>query len=76
MKQIICQVKIKLIIKIDKKEKHLKQLLDEVCFEKMPYDNAQLARVYPHTWQVTGDKFFRTIVQETLDYVVREMRDP
>ena len=44
-------------------------------FEKMLYDNAQLARVYLHAWQVTGEPFYRTIVEETLDYVVREMTD-
>jgi len=45
-------------------------------FEKMLYDNAQLARVYLHAWQVTGEPFFRTITEEILDYVVREMTDP
>jgi len=45
-------------------------------FEKMLYDNAQLARVYLHAWQVTGSQFFRTITEEILDYVVREMVDP
>jgi len=45
-------------------------------FEKMLYDNAQLARVYLHAWQVTGDPFYRAIVEETLDYVVREMMNP
>jgi uncharacterized protein len=45
-------------------------------FEKMLYDNAQLARVYLHAWQVTGNDFFRTITEEILDYVVREMSDP
>jgi rhamnogalacturonyl hydrolase YesR len=44
-------------------------------FEKMLYDNAQLARVYLHAWQVTGKPFYRAIVEETLDYVVREMVD-
>jgi uncharacterized protein YyaL (SSP411 family) len=44
-------------------------------FEKMLYDNAQLARVYLHTWQVTGEPFYRTITEEILDYVVREMMD-
>jgi uncharacterized protein YyaL (SSP411 family) len=39
----------------------------------MLYDNAQLARVYLHAWQVTGNGFFRTITEEILDYVVREM---
>jgi uncharacterized protein YyaL (SSP411 family) len=39
----------------------------------MSYDNSQLARVYLHAWQVTGNEFFRTITQEILDYVMREM---
>ncbi len=42
-------------------------------FEKMLYDNALLARVYLHAWQVTGRPLYRRIVEETLDYVVREM---
>ena len=42
-------------------------------FEKMLYDNALLARVYLHAWQVTGRPLYRRIVEETLDYVIREM---
>ena len=42
----------------------------------MLYDNAQLARAYVHTYQITGKPFYRKIVVETLDYVVREMLDP
>jgi uncharacterized protein YyaL (SSP411 family) len=42
----------------------------------MLYDNAQLARVYLHAWQVTSNEFFRTITEEILDYVVREMSAP
>jgi uncharacterized protein YyaL (SSP411 family) len=45
-------------------------------FEKMLYDQAQLARVYLHAWQVTGDALYRAVVEETLDYVLREMTDP
>ena len=45
-------------------------------FEKMSYDNSQLARVYLHAWQVTGNEFFRTVTEEILDYVMREMLDP
>jgi hypothetical protein len=45
-------------------------------FEKMLYDNAQLARVYLHAWQATARPLFRAIAEETLDYVVREMLDP
>ncbi len=43
-------------------------------FEKMLYDNALLARVYLHAWQVTGAPLYRRVVEETLDFVVREMR--
>ena len=45
-------------------------------FEKMLYDNALLSRVYLRAYQVTGDPFYRHIVQDTLDYVRREMTDP
>jgi uncharacterized protein YyaL (SSP411 family) len=44
-------------------------------FEKMLYDNALLARVYLHAYQVTGAPFYRRVVEETLDYVNREMLD-
>ena len=45
-------------------------------FEKMLYDNALLSRVYLHAYLVTGKPFYRRIVEETLDYVVREMTSP
>jgi uncharacterized protein YyaL (SSP411 family) len=45
-------------------------------FEKMLYDNAQLARVYLHAWQVTRNDRFRTVAMETLDHLLREMRHP
>lgn len=45
-------------------------------FEKMLYDNAQLARLYLHAWQVTGSERFRDVAREILDYVLREMRHP
>lgn len=45
-------------------------------FEKMLYDNSQLARVYLHAWQVTGEAFFRVVTEGILDYAVREMTDP
>ena len=45
-------------------------------FEKMLYDNSQLARVYLKAWQVTGEPLFRRVVEETLDYVVDEMTNP
>ena len=44
-------------------------------FEKMLYDNALLARLYLHTHLITGKPLYRRIVEETLDYVLREMTD-
>lgn len=42
-------------------------------FEKMLYDNALLSRVYLHAYLVTGKESFRSVAEETLDYVLREM---
>jgi uncharacterized protein YyaL (SSP411 family) len=44
-------------------------------FEKMLYDNAQLARIYLHLFQVTKNEFYKRIAIETLEYVKREMLD-
>ena len=40
-------------------------------FEKMLYDNALLARVYLHAWQLTGAVQYRQVVTETLEYLLR-----
>ena len=45
-------------------------------FEKMLYDNAQLASVYLEAFQVTGNAEYRRVATETLDYVLREMQAP
>jgi uncharacterized protein len=45
-------------------------------FEKMLYDNAQLARVYSHAAQVTGDDHYAYVARETLDFVTHELRNP
>lgn len=45
-------------------------------FEKMLYDNAQLARVYLHAHRLTGNAEYAAVVRETLDYVLREMHAP
>jgi uncharacterized protein YyaL (SSP411 family) len=42
-------------------------------FEKMLYDNAQLASLYLHGWLATGDDEYRRVCEETLDYILREM---
>jgi uncharacterized protein len=45
-------------------------------FEKMLYDNALLARAYLHAWQVSGEALFLRVVTETLDWGLRELRQP
>ncbi|HUC00096.1 MAG TPA: thioredoxin domain-containing protein [Solirubrobacterales bacterium] len=45
-------------------------------FEKMLYDNALLARAYLHGWQVLGHERYRRVCEETLDWMLREMRGP
>jgi uncharacterized protein YyaL (SSP411 family) len=42
-------------------------------FEKMLYDNALLARLYLHYYQVSRDESARIVAEGILDYVVREM---
>jgi uncharacterized protein YyaL (SSP411 family) len=45
-------------------------------FEKMLYDNALLARIYLHGWQELGHQRWRRTCEETLDWMLREMRGP
>ncbi|MEJ5225883.1 MAG: thioredoxin domain-containing protein, partial [Anaerolineales bacterium] len=45
-------------------------------FEKMLYDNAQLARAYLHAWQLTGEAAYKRTCTETLDFVLRELTHP
>ena len=45
-------------------------------FEKMLYDNALLTRLYLHAFQTTRKPLYRRVVEETLDYVAREMTHP
>jgi uncharacterized protein YyaL (SSP411 family) len=44
-------------------------------FEKMLYDQALIARVYLHAWQLTSDARLLQVLDETLSYVLRELRD-
>jgi uncharacterized protein YyaL (SSP411 family) len=44
-------------------------------FEKMLYNQALLARVYSEAYQFTGEAFYGYVLRETLDYVLRDMRD-
>jgi uncharacterized protein YyaL (SSP411 family) len=43
-------------------------------FEKMLYDNALLVPAYLHGWLVTGDERYRVVAEETIDYLLRELR--
>jgi hypothetical protein len=45
-------------------------------FEKMLYDNALLVPAYLHGWLVTGRERYRDVVEETVDYMLRELRLP
>jgi uncharacterized protein YyaL (SSP411 family) len=44
-------------------------------FEKMLYDQAQLARAYADAFQLTRDARWEKIARDTLDYVLRDMTD-
>ncbi|MGA8745129.1 MAG: thioredoxin domain-containing protein [Solirubrobacterales bacterium] len=45
-------------------------------FEKMLYDNALLAGAYLHAWQALGEERYRRVCEETLDWMLAEMRGP
>jgi len=45
-------------------------------FEKMLYDQAQLASSYVDAYQITRDEFFASVARDILDYVFRSMTHP
>ncbi len=45
-------------------------------FEKMLYNQAQLARVYLEAHRLTGAPFYERVARQTLDYVLRDMTSP
>ncbi|MFC5997994.1 thioredoxin domain-containing protein [Quadrisphaera sp. GCM10027208] len=45
-------------------------------FEKMLYDNAQLARVYLHWWRLTGERTGRRVAEETCDWMLAALGTP
>jgi uncharacterized protein YyaL (SSP411 family) len=45
-------------------------------FEKMLYDNALLASAYLHAWVVLGEPRDREVLEQTLEYVLRELALP
>jgi uncharacterized protein YyaL (SSP411 family) len=45
-------------------------------FEKMLYDNALFVRLGVHLWQATQDEEIRTVVEDTMEWLRREMTSP
>jgi len=45
-------------------------------FEKMLYDNALLVPAYLHGWLVTGNARYRDVVEQSCDYLLRELALP
>jgi hypothetical protein len=45
-------------------------------FEKMLYDNALLVRFGSHLWQATHDAEVQRVVQDTIEWLTREMTSP
>jgi uncharacterized protein YyaL (SSP411 family) len=45
-------------------------------FEKMAYDQAQLAIVYTDAYQITQDRFYADTTRNILDFALREMQQP
>ncbi|QTN31973.1 thioredoxin domain-containing protein [Akkermansiaceae bacterium] len=45
-------------------------------YEKMLYDQAQLALAFTEAWQISKEELFRKTTEDTLDYVITEMGDP
>ncbi|BCO08603.1 thioredoxin domain-containing protein [Desulfolithobacter dissulfuricans] len=43
-------------------------------FEKMLYDQAQMALICIDMYRITGDPCYETVVREVLDYVLRDLR--
>ena len=44
-------------------------------FEKMLYDNAQLADVYADAYRHTKQRHYKEIVEGTIDFIMRDLRD-
>ncbi len=51
------------------------QRWDVPHYEKMLYDNGQLAGLYARASEVTGSPFYRETAIDTIDYMLRELRD-
>jgi uncharacterized protein YyaL (SSP411 family) len=45
-------------------------------FEKMLYDQALMLTVYTEAYQATGNRFYRGVAEEIIEYVLRDMTSP
>lgn len=45
-------------------------------FEKMLYDNALLLGVLSEAWQLTRKESYREVIEQTMDFITREMTHP
>ncbi|ESQ17425.1 MAG: thioredoxin domain-containing protein [Thiohalocapsa sp. PB-PSB1] len=45
-------------------------------FEKMLYNQAQLAPLYVAAWRLTGDPYLARVARDTLDFVLRDLTSP
>jgi uncharacterized protein YyaL (SSP411 family) len=45
-------------------------------FEKMLYDNALLLSVISEAYQITGDKRYKEVIEETIQFIQRELMHP
>lgn len=45
-------------------------------FEKMLYDNALLLMAYAKVYEITGKEIYKEIAEKTVQYIMRELRDP
>ena len=45
-------------------------------FEKMLYDNASLLRAYTQAWLITREPRYQRVVEETIAYLLRDLRRP
>ncbi len=45
-------------------------------FEKMLYDNAQLISLYSNAYKYLPDELYKNVVEETLEFITRELTSP
>ncbi|MDQ3282836.1 MAG: DUF255 domain-containing protein [Acidobacteriota bacterium] len=46
------------------------------CFDKLLHDQALMAMLYTEAWQLSRDAVFAHVARTTLDYAIRDLREP